>query len=120
MIIKSKKEEVHDQHLARIFSKSSIIQYEAQSRKVHLYSEFRQVLDFYLMERGIETNPDKCEVVIRMLTPTTKKEVMKLNRMLTALNGPMSVSKRSRSLKMALSIHPCYLGLQRENLCTFI
>lgn len=37
-------------------------------------------------ERDIEANTDKCEAIIKMGAPTTKKEIMKLNGMLTTLN----------------------------------
>lgn len=43
-------------------------------------------LNFYLNERGIETNPNKFEVVIRMNSLISKKEVQKLIGMLIALN----------------------------------
>ncbi|MCI56669.1 retrotransposon protein putative Ty1-copia subclass, partial [Trifolium medium] len=43
-------------------------------------------LGFYLTERGIEANPDKCNAIIQMETPTSKERIMKLNGMITALN----------------------------------
>lgn len=43
-------------------------------------------LGFYLTERGIEDNPNKCEVVIQMKAPTSNKNIQKLNGMLIALN----------------------------------
>lgn len=43
-------------------------------------------LGFSLMERGIEANPNKCEAIIQMVWPTTKKKVMKLNTIMTSLN----------------------------------
>lgn len=39
-------------------------------------------LCFYLTERDIEANTDKCKAVIKMGAPTTKKEIMKLNGIL--------------------------------------
>lgn len=51
----------------------------------------RTFLAFYLTERVNEANLDKCEAVIRMVEPKTKKEFMKLNMMLTTLN--MFISK---------------------------
>lgn len=43
-------------------------------------------LGFYLTEKVIESNSDKREADMQMNTPTLKKEVMKLNIMVTALN----------------------------------
>lgn len=40
---------------------------------------------FYLMERVIKANPDKCGVVIKNETPTMKKKIMKSNGILTTL-----------------------------------
>lgn len=41
---------------------------------------------FYLTERRIEANPDKYEAIVQMSAPTLKKEVQKLNEMLTVIN----------------------------------
>lgn len=49
-------------------------------------------LGFYQLERGIEANLDKCEGVIKREAPTTKKEIMKMNGMLTILNRFISSS----------------------------
>lgn len=48
--------------------------------------KFDNFLGFYLIERGIEANPYKCEAVIQMNLSMSKKEVQKLNDMLTTLN----------------------------------
>lgn len=49
-------------------------------------------LGFYLTGREIEANPNKCEVIIKENTPSTKKEVMKLTEMLIALDRFISMS----------------------------
>lgn len=43
-------------------------------------------LGFYITERGIKPNLDKCEVAVQMSAPTSMKEVKKLSEMLIALN----------------------------------
>ncbi|XP_058759896.1 uncharacterized protein LOC131633201 [Vicia villosa] len=43
-------------------------------------------LDFYLTERGIEANPDKCRAFSELPTPNNKKSIQVLNGMLTALS----------------------------------
>jgi hypothetical protein len=42
-------------------------------------------LGFYLTERGIEANPDKCRAFIELPTPHSKKCIQTLNGMLTVL-----------------------------------
>ena len=43
-------------------------------------------LDFMLTYRGIETNPEKCEVVIAMRSLENMNEVQKLKRNLVSLS----------------------------------
>ena len=43
-------------------------------------------LSFYLTERGIEVNPDKCRALTELPTPHFKKCIQTLNGMLTALS----------------------------------
>ncbi|MCI01496.1 hypothetical protein A2U01_0022522 [Trifolium medium] len=43
-------------------------------------------LGFYLTERGIEANPDKCRAFFEFPTPDSKKSIQSLNGMLTALS----------------------------------
>ncbi|PNX63546.1 hypothetical protein L195_g061681, partial [Trifolium pratense] len=43
-------------------------------------------LEFYLTERGIEANPDKCRAFFEFPTPDSKKSIQSLNGMLTALS----------------------------------
>src|ERR1051325_12006959 len=43
-------------------------------------------LGFYLTERGIEANPDKCREFSELPTPKSKKSIQVLNEMLTSLS----------------------------------
>lgn len=43
-------------------------------------------LGFMLPSRGIEANPDKCEAVLQMRSPSTLKETQRLIGRLTALS----------------------------------
>ncbi|XP_017420172.1 uncharacterized protein LOC108330177 [Vigna angularis] len=43
-------------------------------------------LGFMLTSRGIEANPDKCETVLKMQSPTTLKEIQRLSGRLTTLS----------------------------------
>lgn len=40
-------------------------------------------LRFYLTERGIKANLDKCRVILEMEPPSTKEQIIQLNGMLT-------------------------------------
>lgn len=53
-------------------------------------------LGFYMKERGIEANSNKCRAVIKMEATTMKKEIMKLNGMLTSLNKFISRSAQQK------------------------
>lgn len=46
---------------------------------MYLWVRFEKLLGFYLTERGVETNSDKCEALIKMEAPIIEKEVTKLN-----------------------------------------
>lgn len=50
------------------------------------------LLYLYLIESGTEANTYKCEAVIQVDAPMTKKKVMKLNMMLTILSWFISNS----------------------------
>ena len=47
-------------------------------------------LVFYLTERGIEANPDKCRAFSELPTPSSKKSIQVINNMLTSLSRFMA------------------------------
>jgi hypothetical protein len=49
-------------------------------------------LGFYLTERGIEANPDKCQAFTELPTPHYKKCIQTLNGMLTARSRFVAIS----------------------------
>ncbi|GAU12536.1 hypothetical protein TSUD_182500 [Trifolium subterraneum] len=49
------------------------------------YGHAGKFLDFYLTERGIEANPDKCRAFFDYPTPKSKKSIQTLNGMLTSM-----------------------------------
>lgn len=63
-------------------------------------------LGFYLTERGIEVNHKKCETMVQMNFPNSKKEIHKLNGMLTALNEFIS--------KFTQHVFPFYRLLRKD------
>lgn len=48
-------------------------------------------LGFYLAKRGMKANPDKYEAIIQMKAPTSKKDIQRLNGMMTVLNRLISI-----------------------------
>ncbi|GAU26329.1 hypothetical protein TSUD_101620 [Trifolium subterraneum] len=57
--------------------------HEEVDHTIHLQKKF---LGFYLTEREIEANPDKCRAFTEFPTPNDKKSIQTLNGMLTALS----------------------------------
>ncbi|MCI56886.1 hypothetical protein A2U01_0078137, partial [Trifolium medium] len=43
-------------------------------------------IGFYLTERGIKANPNKCKAFVNLPTPDDKKSIQTLNGMLTSLS----------------------------------
>jgi hypothetical protein len=60
----------------------------------------------FLGRRGIEANPDKCDAIIKMDTPSSKERIVTLNGMMTTMNKFIS-----RSAQHALSF---YKSLRKE------
>lgn len=86
MTVKSNEEGLHDQHLAYVLRRVQQYNMRINLEKCTFEVITKKFWGFYLMKRGIQDNPNKCEAVIHMKAPKTNKEVMKLNRMLTTLN----------------------------------
>lgn len=92
MIVKSNMDAPHAQRLDQMLK--SVRQYNMRRNPVECTFAVRaeKFMGFYLTKRGIEANPNKCEVVIQMKTQTSKKDIQKLNGMLTAMNRFISKS----------------------------
>lgn len=65
-----------------------------------------QFIGFYLTGRGLEVNHNKCETMVQMNFPNSKKEIHKLNDILTALNEFIS--------KFTQHVLPFYGLLQKD------
>lgn len=52
--------------------------------------EVDKFLGFMLTHQGIEANPDKCQVIINMRSPTFVKEVQQINERLVSLSQFLS------------------------------
>jgi len=85
MIVKSQQEVDHAAHLKRVFEQTRKFNMRLNLEKCTFRVQAGKFLGFYLTERGIEANPDKCRAFIELPTPHSKKCIQTLNNMLTAL-----------------------------------
>ena len=86
MIVKSKQEIDHAAHLKRLFEQTRKYNMMLNPEKCTFGVQAGKFLGFYLTERGIEANPDKCRAFTELPTPKTKKCIQTLNGMLTSLS----------------------------------
>ncbi|CAJ2653138.1 unnamed protein product [Trifolium pratense] len=86
MIVKSEEEVDHTAHLKRVFDQARKYNMRFNPEKCMFGVKAGKFLGFYLTERGIEANPDKCRAFFEFPTPDSKKSIQSLNGMLTALS----------------------------------
>jgi len=86
MIVKSQQEVDHAAHLKRVFEQTRKYNTRLNPEKCTFGVQVGKFLGFYLTERGIEANPDKCQAFTQLPTPHSKKCIQTLNGMLTALS----------------------------------
>ncbi|GAU34163.1 hypothetical protein TSUD_162630 [Trifolium subterraneum] len=86
MIVKSHEEVDHTVHLQRVFEQARKVNMRFNPKKCTFGIRAGKFLGFYLTERGIEANPDKCRAFTEFPTPNDKKSIQTLNEMLTALS----------------------------------
>ncbi|GAU32517.1 hypothetical protein TSUD_317240 [Trifolium subterraneum] len=86
MIVKSHDEVDHTVHLQKVFEQARKVNMRFNPEKCTFGIRAGKFLDFYLTERGIEVNPDKCQAFTEFPTPNDKKSIQTLNGMLTALS----------------------------------
>ena len=85
MIVKSRADTDHAAHLRMVFSQARQCRMRFNSEKCTFVVKAGKFLSFYLTERGIEANPDKCRAFSDLPTPNSKKSIQVLNDMLTSL-----------------------------------
>ncbi|GAU34117.1 hypothetical protein TSUD_65960 [Trifolium subterraneum] len=85
MIVKSEDEIDHTVHLKRVFDQARKFNMRFNPEKCTFGVKARKFLGFYLTERGIEANPDKCRAFFDYPTPKSKKSIQTLNGMLTSM-----------------------------------
>ncbi|GAU14157.1 hypothetical protein TSUD_169830 [Trifolium subterraneum] len=85
MIVKSEEEIDHTDHLKRVFDQARKFNMRFNPEKCTFGVKAGKFLGFYLTERGIEANPDKCRAFFDYPTPKSKKSIQTLNGMLTSM-----------------------------------
>ncbi|GAU32292.1 hypothetical protein TSUD_63090 [Trifolium subterraneum] len=85
MIVKSKEEIDHTVHLKRVFDQARKFNMRFNPEKCMFGVKAGKFLGFYLTERGIEANPDKCRAFFDYPTLKSKKSIQTLNGMLTSM-----------------------------------
>ncbi|RDY09245.1 Retrovirus-related Pol polyprotein from transposon 17.6, partial [Mucuna pruriens] len=75
MVVKSDTESQHVEALTSIFLVLREHQLKLNPNKCSFGVKVENFLDFMLTKQGIEANPEKCEVVIKMSSPKNVKEV---------------------------------------------
>ncbi|CAJ2646924.1 unnamed protein product [Trifolium pratense] len=86
MIVKSHEEIDHTAHLRKVFEQARRHDMRFNPEKCTFRVRAGKFLGFYLTERGIEANPDKCRAFTELQTPSNKKSIQTLNGMLTSLS----------------------------------
>ncbi|CAJ2647353.1 unnamed protein product [Trifolium pratense] len=92
MIVKSPEELDHVLHLRKVFEQARKHNMRFNPEKCTFGVRAGKFLGFYLTERGIEANPDKCRAFAELPTPSDKKSIQTLNGMLTSLSRFVSKS----------------------------
>src|ERR1051325_7603682 len=86
MIVKSQAEDNHASRLKKVFDQARRHRMRFNPEKCTFGVKAGKFLGFYLTERGIEANPDKCRAFSELSTPRSKKSIQILNGMLTSLS----------------------------------
>ncbi|CAJ2638011.1 unnamed protein product [Trifolium pratense] len=86
MIVKSHEEIDHTAHLRKVFEQARRHNMRFNPEKCTFGVRAGKFLGFYLTERGIEANPDKCRAFTELPTLSNKKSIQTLNGMLTSLS----------------------------------
>jgi hypothetical protein len=76
----------HAAHLKRVFEQTRKYNMRLNPEKCTFGVQAGKFLGFYLTERGIEANLDKCRAFTELPTPHSNKCIQTLNGMLTALS----------------------------------
>ncbi|XP_016165249.1 uncharacterized protein LOC107607864 [Arachis ipaensis] len=97
MVAKTKADHSHIDDLTEIFGQIRAYNMRLNPEKCAFGIRGGKFLGFILTSRGIEANPEKCQAILDMNSPTTIKEVQRLTGRLAALSRflPCLASKSS-------------------------
>ncbi|GAU32939.1 hypothetical protein TSUD_153560 [Trifolium subterraneum] len=90
MVVKTAKEGDHDRDLEEILKEVRRYNMRLNPAKCSFGVQAGKFLGFMLTSRGIEANPEKCQAIINMRSPTTVKEVQQLTGRIAALSRFLS------------------------------
>ncbi|XP_016185731.1 berberine bridge enzyme-like 27 [Arachis ipaensis] len=86
MVVKSESTTVYQANLLEIFQQLRKYNMCLNLEKCAFGVQGGRLLGFVLTQRGIEANPEKCQAIIQMKSPTTIKEVQQLTERLATLS----------------------------------
>ena len=86
MLVKSKDETNHLDDLKETFSTLRKYNMKLNPAKCVYAVALGKILGFIVSQQGIEANPDKVKVIIKVKSPKTMKEVQSLTGKVAALN----------------------------------
>ncbi|GAU41232.1 hypothetical protein TSUD_280320, partial [Trifolium subterraneum] len=86
MVVKTAKEGDHNRDLDEILKEVRKYNMRLNPAKCSFGVQAGKFLGFMLTSRGIEANPEKCQAIINMRSPTTVKEVQQLTGRIAALS----------------------------------
>ena len=86
MVVKSQSIDQHAADLNEVFAQVRKYNMRLNLEKCTFGVGGGKFLGFMITHRGIEANPDKCDAVTRMQSPTNIKEVQRLNGRLASLS----------------------------------
>jgi hypothetical protein len=90
MVVKTTEASEHDQDLSDILASVRKYNMRLNPSKCSFGVQSGKFLGFMLTNRGIEANPDKCQAIIDMRSPTSVKEVHQLTGRIAALSRFLS------------------------------
>ena len=92
IIVKYRTKTDHAAHLKRVFAQARQCKMRFNPEKCTFGVKEGEFLGFYLTDRGIEANPDKCRAFSKLPMLVSKKYIQVLNCMLTLLSRFMAKS----------------------------
>ncbi|XP_022642973.1 uncharacterized protein LOC111242702 [Vigna radiata var. radiata] len=99
MVVRSPDDEQHLHDLEEVFTQIRRYGMRVNPAKCTFGVAGGKFLGFMLTSRGIEANPDKCEAVLKMASPSTLKDIQRLVGRLTALSRFVpKLAERIRSI----------------------